>query len=148
MTRWRARAAAVVLAAASMAHVGSPDTFFGGKAGPYDVRISVRLPGVIPGRAQVTVRVAGVVAPGSHQVTVRAGQWNVGLRGAPPAEAAAPVPGSPALFSAELWFMTASSYQLEVAVDGPAGKRGGGVSGVALAAAEGPAAPPPRAKLA
>src|SRR3954469_1687128 len=122
MTRWRARAAAVVLAAASMAHVGSPDTFFGGKAGPYDVRISVRLPGVIPGRAQVTVRVAGVVAPGSHQVTVRAGQWNVGLRGAPPAEAAAPVPGSPALFSAELWFMTASSYQLEVAVDGPAGK--------------------------
>ena len=43
-----------------MAHVGSPDTFFGGKAGPYDVRVTVRLPGVIPGRAQVTVRVAGV----------------------------------------------------------------------------------------
>ena len=33
MTRWRARAAALVLAAISMAHVGSPDTFFGGKAG-------------------------------------------------------------------------------------------------------------------
>ena len=46
-----------------MAHVGSPDTFFTGKAGPYDVRVSVRLPGVIPGRAQVAVRVAGATSP-------------------------------------------------------------------------------------
>ena len=46
MTGWRARAALLVLAALSMAHVGSPDTFFAGKAGPYDVRVSVRLPGV------------------------------------------------------------------------------------------------------
>src|SRR4051812_20398453 len=141
MTRWRARAAAVVLAAASMAHVGSPDTFFGGKAGPYDVRVSVRLPGVIPGRAQVTVRVGGVVSTGSHQVTVRAGQWNVGLRGAPPAEAAAPVPGNPALFAAELWFMTASSYQLAVAVDGPAGKGEVVIPVLALATAERPMPP-------
>ena len=35
-----------------MAHVGSPDTFFTGKAGPYPVRVTVRLPGVIPGLAQ------------------------------------------------------------------------------------------------
>ncbi len=111
MTRWRARAAALVLAALSMAHVGSPDTFFAGKAGPYDVRVSVRLPGVIPGRAQVTVRVQGVQQPGSHHVTVRAGQWNVGLKGAPPPEPASPVPGDPTLYSAELWFMTPSSYQ-------------------------------------
>ena len=47
------------LAIASMAHVGSPDTFFSGQAGPYPVRVSVRLPGVIPGLAQITVRVAG-----------------------------------------------------------------------------------------
>ena len=50
------RVVVVALAMMSMAHVGSPDTFFGGKAGPYDVRVSVRLPGVIPGRAQVTIR--------------------------------------------------------------------------------------------
>jgi len=104
-----------------MAHVGSPDTFFGGKAGPYDVRVSVRLPGVIPGRAQVTVRVEGLKAAGSHRVAVRAGQWNVGLKGAPPPENAAPVPGDPSLFASELWFMTASSYQLSVSVDGPDG---------------------------
>ena len=44
MTRAAPRLALLMLAALSMAHVGSPDTFFGGKAGPYDVRVSVRLP--------------------------------------------------------------------------------------------------------
>jgi hypothetical protein len=141
MTQWRARAAALALAVMSMAHVGSPDTFFGGKAGPYDVRISVRLPGVIPGRAQVTVRVAGVTSAGTHHVNVRAGQWNVGLQGAPPPEAAAPVPGDPTLYSAELWFMTASSYQLAVAVDGPAGKGDVVIPVLALATAERPMPP-------
>jgi hypothetical protein len=121
-----------------MAHVGSPNTFFGGKAGPYDVRVTVRLPGVIPGRAQVTVRVAGVTDPASHQVTVRAGQWNVGLEGAPPPEAAAPVPGDASLYSSELWFMTASSYQLAVAIDGPAGHGAVVIPVLALATAERP----------
>ncbi len=124
-----------------MAHVGSPDTFFGGKAGPYDVRVSVRLPGVIPGRAQVTVRVAGVTAPESHHVTVRAGQWNVGLEGAPPPETAPPVPGDPSLYASELWFMTPSSYQLAVAVDGPAGKGDIVIPVLALATAERPMPP-------
>ena len=72
-----------------MAHVGSPDTFFSGQAGPYDVRVSVRLPGVIPGRAQVTVRVLAASNPGDYRVGVRAGQWNVGLEGAPPPDIAA-----------------------------------------------------------
>ena len=138
---WRTRAAVLMLAAMSMAHVGSPDTFFGGKAGPYDVRVSVRLPGVIPGRAQVTVRVEGVTAPETHHVTVRAGQWNVGLKGAPPPEAAMPVPGDPALYAAELWFMTATSYQLGVEVDGPAGKGAVIVPVLALATAERPMSP-------
>ncbi|HEY7293054.1 MAG TPA: hypothetical protein VH583_24680 [Vicinamibacterales bacterium] len=120
MTR-RARAAALLLAVISMAHVGSPDTFFIGKAGPYDVRVTVRLPGVIPGRAQVSVRVAGATAESGHAVSVRAGQWNVGMKGAPPPEPAAIVPGDPALRAAELWFMTPSSYELLVAVDGPSG---------------------------
>jgi len=149
MRRWRtprlgsgrARAALLVLAIASMAHVGSPDTFFAGKAGPYDVRVSVRLPGVIPGRAQIAVRLVGVSKPQDHHVTVRAGQWNVGLNGAPPPENAAPVPGDPELYAAELWFMTASSYQMAVAVDGPSGKGSVLVPVVALATAERPMPP-------
>ena len=138
------RLAVVLLAVLTMAHVGSPDTFFGGKAGPYDVRVSVKLPGVIPGRAQVTVRVivpGGAPPPNAHHVTVRAGQWNVGLKGAPPAETASPVPGDPSLFASELWLMTAQPYELAVAIDGPAGKGEVLVPVVALATAETPMAP-------
>src|SRR5262249_55091440 len=127
---------AIVLAALSMAHVGSPDTFFAGKAGPYDVRVSVRLPGAIPGRAQVAVRVAGATADSGHVVVVRAGRGNVGLKGAPPAEPAAPVAGDAGLRPAELWFMTASSYQLAVSVDGPAGHGEAIVPVMALATAQ------------
>ena len=140
MTR-RARQTLVLLAVLSMAHVGSPDTFFTGKAGPYDVRISVRLPGVIPGRAQVAVRVAGATSPDAYRVSVRAGQWNVGLQGAPPPEAAQPVPGDSTLYAAELWFMTATSYQLAVDVTGPSGTGTVIVPVLALATAERPMPP-------
>ena len=137
----RARAAVIVLAALAMAHVGSPDTFFTGKAGPYDVRVSVRLPGVIPGRAQVAVRIVGPAPTSGHHVAVRAAQWNLGLKGAPPPEPAVPVPGDPALHSAELWFMTATSYQLAVAIDGPSGEGSVMVPVMALATAERTMAP-------
>lgn len=141
MTDRRQRALLLVLAALSMAHVGSPDTFFTGKAGPYDVRISVRLPGVIPGRAQVVVRLVQATSPADHHVTVRAGQWNVGLQGAPPPEVAASVPGDPALYAAELWFMTPTSYQLAVEVTGPSGAGTVIVPVLALATAERTMAP-------
>jgi len=82
------------------------------------------------------VRVEGATDPASHHVTVRAGQWNVGLSGAPPADTATPVPGDPALYATELWFMTASAYQLAVTVDGPAGKGAIVIPVLALATAE------------
>ena len=141
MTRRRQAATLAIAALLSMAHVGSPDTFFTGKAGPYEVRVSVRLPGVIPGRAQVAVRVVGAASPDQHQVAVRAGQWNVGLQGAPPPETATPVPGDPALYAAELWLMTPSSYQLAVDVNGPSGSGTAIVPVLALATAQRPMPP-------
>ena len=123
----------LLLGALSMAHVGSPDTFFAGMAGPYHVRVSVRLPGVIPGRAQVAVHVAEATSPADYRVTVRAGQWNVGLKGAPPPEPAAPVPGDATLYAAELWLMTPTSYLLAVDVTGPSGAGSVSVPVVALA---------------
>ena len=128
----------IVLAAAlsSMAHVGSPDTFFSGSAGPYPIRVSVRLPGVIPGRAQVTVRVTGATRAGEYRIGVRAGQWNVGLKGAPPPDIAAPVPGDPTLYAAELWFMTPQAYQMAVDVEGPQGSGTAMVPVMAVATAE------------
>ena len=137
---WRC-VALPVLALMCMAHVGSPDTFYTGKAGPYDVHVVVRLPGVIPGRAQVTVRLPGVTSPQGYAVSAHAGQWNVGLKGAPPPEPAAPVPGDPSLYAAELWFMTASSYVLEVIVSGPQGSGSVIVPVMALATEQRPMPP-------
>jgi hypothetical protein len=108
------------LAVLAMAHVGSPDTFFTGQAGPYPVRVSVRLPGVIPGLAQIAVRTPQQSAP--LGVTVRAIQWNLGSEGAPPADPALPVPGDPTLYAADLWFMAPTSYRVHVEINGPKGR--------------------------
>ena len=45
------------LAVLCSAHVGSPDVWYEGAAGPYRVVVYVRLPGVIPGIADINVQV-------------------------------------------------------------------------------------------
>ena len=117
-----------------MAHVGSPDTFFNGQAGPYPVRVAVRLPGVIPGLAQISVRVPG--ANGITRMTVQAIQWNVGIEGAPPADEASRVAGDPELFAAQLWFMAPTSYRVHVTIDGSQGTGTAVVPVLALATAQ------------
>jgi hypothetical protein len=135
--RPRARALILVtLAALSMAHVGSPDTFFTGQAGPYPVRVSVRLPGVIPGLAQITVRVPPEIAVTAPRVMVQAIQWNVGPEGAPPPDDAAPVAGDAGLYAADLWLMVPTSYRVRVSVDGMKGQGIAIVPVVALATAQ------------
>lgn len=121
------------LALASMAHVGSPNTFFTGDAGPYPIRVTVRLPGVIPGLAQITVRISEQAREAIRSVSVQAVQWNVGPDGAPPADPALPVPGDPELYAAELWFMAATSYRVLVAIDGASGQGTAVVPVMALA---------------
>jgi hypothetical protein len=100
------------------AHVGSPNVFYEGSAGPYPVRVVVRPPGVIPGLAEISVRIpSGDV----RRVTVQPVRWDLGTKGAPRADEALPVAGEPRLWSAELWFMDFGSYSVHVAVEGAAG---------------------------
>jgi hypothetical protein len=113
--------AAVLAGVVSLAHVGSPDTFFTGRAGPYPVQVTARLPGVIPGLAQISVRIPGTPPGSGLRVTAQAIQWNLGEQGAPPPDVAAPVSGDPELFATALWFMLPTSYRVHVVVDGPAG---------------------------
>jgi hypothetical protein len=116
---------ALILAAApARAHVGSPNVFFDGDAGPYPVRVIVRVPPVIPGLAEITVRLRdGRKVDG---VSVQPVQYRAGFKGAPPPDAAVPVPGAPDTWSGQLWLMSSSSYSVRVDVKGPAG------AGVAL----------------
>jgi hypothetical protein len=41
----------IAMASAALAHVGSPDVFYEGDAGPYHLLVAIRPPVVIPGRA-------------------------------------------------------------------------------------------------
>jgi hypothetical protein len=101
------------------AHVGSPNVFFDGDADPYPVRVIVRPPVVIPGLAEITVRLRdGRKVDG---VTVQPVQYKAGFKGAPPPDAAVQVPGAPDTWSAQLWLMRGSSYTVRVVVQGPAG---------------------------
>src|ERR1700741_1536620 len=81
------------------AHVGSPDVFFAGRAGAYDVRVVVRPPQVVPGIAHVTVH----APPDRRSVTIRPVYWRAGSRGAPPADAMRPVADNPGSFEGSLW---------------------------------------------
>jgi hypothetical protein len=119
------RALAVALGLALLvvparAHVGTTDAYFDGKAGPYPVRVSVRMPGVIPGQAQITVRVLDGAQ--ASRVLVQVAQWNVGTKGAPAPEPAQRVEGAADVWTAPLWLMTRSSYLVNVVVEGPAGR--------------------------
>jgi hypothetical protein len=132
MTRRRPQAglmlAVVAVAVVSWGHVGSPTVFLDGTAGPYPVHIVVRPPAVIPGVAQIAVRVRPPAAGarrgqgvGSFQITAQPVVWDAGPEGAPPPDAARQVRGDPGLFTASLWLMTASSYDIRVTISGPAG---------------------------
>ena len=111
-------AALFLIVLVTTAHVGTLDTFYAGMAGPWRVQVTARPPGIVPGRAQVLIRVSPATAT---KVSVQAAQWDVGSDGAPPPDSAVRVPGSPGLWSAELWLMTSGSYALNVFVDGPPG---------------------------
>ena len=103
------------------AHVGSPDTWFEGDAGPYRVLVHVRSPGVVPAIADITVRVYGSAAE-SGRVSVTASVNKFDASGTPPpAEKALPVEGDPELHAVSLWVMSGGSNSVTINVTGPKG---------------------------
>ncbi len=116
--------AVAVITLVASAHVGSPDTYFEGAAGPYPVRVIVRNPGVVPGLAQITVR---LLAPHAvRRVLVLPVFWDPKTAAPPPPDVARPVPGDSTLYGAALWLMSGGSYSVQVTIEAEAG------SGVAL----------------
>ena len=99
------------------AHVGSPDTWFEGAAGPYQLTVQIEPAGVVPGVARVYVRATG---DPPEQVTVQANKFDA-TGGAPPPEPASPVEGDPGLFLGKLWIMSGGSNSVTVNVSGSKG---------------------------
>jgi hypothetical protein len=111
--------AALACAVPLFAHVGSPDVFFQGEAGPYRLLVTIRPPEVIPGVAQVEIRSQ---SPDVRQVRI------VPLRLTGPGAKLAPVPDEaqrsaedPHFYTGALWLMNTGSWQVRVQVDGARG---------------------------
>ncbi len=121
-----AASALLFSAVPALAHVGSPDIYAEGNAGPYRLLVTVRPPPVIPGVAELEVRVADLNTPGSPTVS--------GIDIAPiplVGEASLHPPvgdrmkqstQDPRFFSGALWLMASGSWQIRFTVNGSAGK--------------------------
>lgn len=99
------------------AHVGSPDTWFEGKAGPYNVTVQIVPAGVVPGVAKVYVR------SGDKDVSavgIQANKFDV-TAASPPPEIAERSKDDPSLYSGKLWMMSGGSNSITVSVNGGRG---------------------------
>ena len=67
----------LMMAVVSSAHVGSPDVFYDGAAGPYKVYVRVTPPTVVPGIAWVFVRTGEADV---DSISIRPVYWRAGVR--------------------------------------------------------------------
>ena len=119
-SRWSGTLVAAAVLAVASAHVGSPDTFFEGNAGPYRIRVIVRPPGIVPGQAEITVRLLS--GSGVRAVLVLPLRGGRPTAEEPPSDTARLVSGAADLYSAALWLMERGAYSIRVAVLGAAGE--------------------------
>ncbi len=115
----RALLLAPLALAAAFAHVGSPDVYFDGKAGAYQVYATIRAPQVIPGVAEIELRV-----PGQGVDRVRITPMPLtgpGAKFAPTPDTATRSAQDPAMFTGSLWMMSTGSWQVRVEVTGSQG---------------------------
>lgn len=103
---------------AASAHIGNPTTIYEGWAGSTPVRISVRVPSVVPGLADINVR---VLTNGAAHVTALPIHGRAGLKRAPPPDTCKAVDGETNLYHAQLWLMDRGAYSVYVAVESAQG---------------------------
>jgi hypothetical protein len=110
---------AISITAPLAAHIGSPDVFFQGDAGPYHLVVSIRTPQMIPGIAEIQIRSS---TPGVKQVKIVplyiVGE---GSKYPPPPDVLLPSKDDPQFFSGKLWLMASGSWEVRVEAIGDAG---------------------------
>jgi hypothetical protein len=108
-----------VSAALCRAHVGSPDVFYEGRAGPYAMMVTIRPPAVIPGVAEVEIRIP---ADGVQAVrVVPLPLTGAGSEHPPTPDLARRDATDPHFFTCSVWLMAFGSYQVRIEVDGAQG---------------------------
>ena len=109
----------LALGGLAAAHVGSPDVFFQGNAGPYQILVAIRPPDVIPGVAHVEIR---ALTPGAEKIELTPmPMTGEGARHPPVADLAQRSAVDPNFYEGGLWLMGFGSWQVKVRVSGPLG---------------------------
>ncbi len=101
------------------AHVGSPDVFYEGRAGAYPVFVTVRVPQVIPGVAEIEIRSESPGVRAIHVVPMRLAGPGSNLPPTP--DLATQSTEDPQFFTASLWLMESGALQVRVIADGDQG---------------------------
>lgn len=101
------------------AHLGSPDVFFDGNVGQWPAHITIRMPAVVPGQAEIIAQVQA-----TEPVTVSFVPLfsRIAISNAPPPDIAQPVQGETNMYSGTMWLMTMGAYSIEVRIKGPSGE--------------------------
>ena len=107
------------LSSSAAAHVGSPDVFFEGNAGPYPVFVTVRLPLVIPGVAEIEIRTQSRDVQEMRIVPLRL--TGAGSEYPPTPDVAARSKQDPQFFTGSLWLMEGGALQVRIMVKGARG---------------------------
>jgi hypothetical protein len=102
-----------------LAHVGSPDVFFEGQAGPYRLLVTIRPPQVIPGVAEVEVRSAAADVQRVRIVPLRL--TGPGAKLAPVPDVAKRSADDPQFYTGAVWLMNTGTWQVRLQVDGARG---------------------------
>ena len=101
------------------AHVGSSDVFFEGDAGPYHRYVTVRVPQVIPGIAEIQVRSASKEVEKIEIVPMRLS--GAGSDFPPTPDVAERSKQDPQFYTGSLWLMESGALKVRVSVEGSKG---------------------------
>ena len=103
----------------ALAHVGSKDVFQQVTAGPYKLFVTVRMPNVIPGVANVEVRSTGAQVTALEIAPLPlAGEAS---KHPPTPDAMKASTVDPAFFTGGVWMMSSGSWQVRIHISGSAG---------------------------
>jgi len=109
----------IVTSTVAFAHVGSPNVYFEGDAGPYHLLLTVNPPAMIPGVALVEARVtSGTV----DDISIAPVYVNGKDQGLPPSpDAMQPSAGNQQWFTGKVWLMESGAWEIRAEVAGPKG---------------------------
>jgi hypothetical protein len=106
-------------AASASAHIGSPDVFLEGAAGPYPLYVTIRPPSVIPGVAGIEIRCASAAIQEIRVTPLPLTGEAAGFAPTPDIMQRSKL--DPQFFTGSLWMMAPGSWQVRIQAEGSRG---------------------------